>query len=158
MVQLLRLWIIQTLRISSKGPASTHQRRCMGEYTRIEEERNGRPVWRHQGGQEYFYYSWSYTSGNRWVVGPDYTEDSGWIQSGKAGLATIPEYGWQYYDRGDWPSDPQLRVEGEWRPPHCTILLTRWHTDLGMVSSSRGPTCLSLLPGIRPTIDQTNRH
>ena len=95
MVQLLRLWIIQTLRISSKGPASTHQRRCMGEYTRIEEERNGRPVWRHQGGQDYFYY----TSGNWWMVSDDYTDDSGGIQSGEAGLATIPDYGWEYAPR-----------------------------------------------------------
>ena len=130
MVQLLRLWIIQTLRISSKGPASTHQRRCMGEYTRIEEERNGRPVWRSKGwfSTTYFYYN----SGGHWMVGPDYTKDSGWIESVEAGLATIPEYGWRYGDGETWTSDPQLRVEGEWRPPHCTILLTRWHTDLGI--------------------------
>ena len=109
--QILRLRTIQTLRISSKGPASTHQSRRMGEYTRIEEERNGRPVWRSKGWflTRYFYY----TSGGHWMVGSDYTKDRGGIASEEAGLATIPEYGWEYVETEDrdWTYDPQLRVD-----------------------------------------------
>ena len=102
--QIRRLRTIQTLRISSKGPASTRQSWYMGEYTRIEEKRNGRPVWRSKGWvfTSYFYY----TSSGHWTVGPDYTKDRGGIQSEEAGLATIPEYGWLYVEgEGGWTSE-----------------------------------------------------
>ena len=82
----------------------------MGEYRRVRGlTAGGRPVWRKGETGNYFFY----TSNGWWMIGPDYKDDSGWIQSEEKGLTEIPQTGWRWSDGKDWTSDSKLTVVGK---------------------------------------------
>ena len=99
---------MDTLTVSSSGPAATHLSSCMGEYRRVGGlMAEGRPVWRMGQTGDYFFY----TSNGRWMIGPDYKKISGGMQSEERGLMDIPLTGWQWSAwKGTWTSDPKLTV------------------------------------------------
>ena len=47
-----------------------------------------------------------------WLLGNDYTEPRGGIQTINAGLLTIPQYGWQVNNGSKWFDDITVNVTG----------------------------------------------
>ena len=43
------------------------------------------------------------------MVGPDISQDRGWMKSEEQGLVTPPRTGWEYADNG-WHSDDTLQL------------------------------------------------
>ena len=94
----------------------------MGDYV-LEENKSVllRPVYKKTDSDDYIFYNrklyfilvitvsqsviFIIAGAGTWMVGPDYTDDIGGIQSEKRGLLTIPTSGWQYEDEDKWNGD-----------------------------------------------------
>ena len=95
--------------VSSNGVAASHQGHCMGTYTKVVNEVQGKPVWKMEGGNNFLYYS----SSTFWMISQNYNSNAGFILSGQHGLDTVPERGWKFATmQGQMHADDQLTVTG----------------------------------------------
>jgi len=99
-----------TMRVSSNGLAASHQGHCMGTYTKVGNEVQGKPVWKMEGGNNFLYYS----SSTFWMISQNYNSNAGFILSGQHGQDTVPERGWKFATmQGQMHADDQLTITGE---------------------------------------------
>ena len=115
----------EILTVRSSGYTQEAQKYRMGIYKKVENLTIfGRPVWKRFEGFQFLFYSgkkcqfWKenslvlYKLGDYWLLGNDYTEPRGGIQTINAGLLTIPQYGWQVNNGSKWFDDITVNVTG----------------------------------------------
>lgn len=71
--------------------------------------RNNRPVWQKGAAYKFLFFD----DYNHWMVGSNYTGNSGGVHSVDKNLPSPPNTGWKFYNGTDdwWLEDPQLKVQ-----------------------------------------------
>jgi len=95
----------ETVRVSSNGPAGRIYPSSMGLFTKQEKRMEGKPVWRKENDQYYFFYSQG-----RWLISDDYTGIM-WIQSARE--STLIPTMFKYHDGTKFIVDNSININKE---------------------------------------------
>ena len=71
----------------------------------VEARSSGRPVWRNEKNLYFFYNG----IGGWWWIGPEHTENDGYIGSVRKGMTEIPTE-WEYWNGGSWTVDQSIKL------------------------------------------------